>query len=248
VAANQGVALLCAFQLTGDSTYLRAAIANLDYLLGRNGTTYCFVTGFGSLSPMHIHHRPSKADNIVPPVPGLLAGGPNPHQEDGVKSYPSSLPALSYTDNDSSYASNEICINWNAPLAFLAVGLEALVSPNGLPTGAAIDHALPPVPHDYGLMQNYPNPFSAGGGSAFGGNPSTTISYDIASESMVSLKVFNILGEEVATLVDGQQMRGLHILQWNGRDRSGVLCSSGVYFLRLEARGVTLSKKMILAK
>jgi endoglucanase len=248
VAANQGMALLCAYQLTGDSTYLRAALANLDYLLGRNGTTYCFVTGFGSRSPMYIHHRPSQADNIVPPVPGLLAGGPNPKREDSVTTYPSTMPALSYTDNFESYASNEICINWNAPLVFLAVGLEALTSADGLPTGVSNDHGRSPAAHEYGLMQNYPNPFSAKGGSAFGGNPSTTISYELASESMVSLKVFNILGEEVATLADGRQTKGPHLLQWNGRDRSGALCSSGVYFLRLEAGGVASSKKMILAK
>lgn len=88
------------------------------------------------------------------------------------------------------------------------------------------------------LDQNYPNPF----------NPTTTISYQLASESAVSLKVFNILGEEVATLVDGRQTSGYHVLQWNGRDRNGVLCSSGVYFLRLEAGGFAAAKRMLLLK
>jgi endoglucanase len=233
VAANQGMALLCAYQLTGDSTYLRAALANMDYLLGRNGTTYCFVTGFGSLSPLHIHHRPSKADNIEPPVPGLLAGGPNPYQEDGVKSYPSSLPALSYTDNDSSYASNEICINWNAPLVFLAVGLEALMSPDGLPTGLLDDHGMPRVPDDYGLMQNYPNPF----------NPTTTIEYVIPHESLAVLKVYNLLGQEMRTLYEGWASPGHHTISF---DTSAL--PSGIYLYRLTAGGVALSKKMILAK
>jgi endoglucanase len=233
VAANQGMALLCAFQLTGDSTYLRAALSNLDYLLGRNGTTYCFVTGFGSLSPLHIHHRPSKADYIVPPVPGLLAGGPNPHQEDGVKSYPSSLPALSYTDNDSSYASNEICINWNAPLAFLAVGLEALMSPDGLPTGLLDNRGVQPVPEDYGLMQNYPNPF----------NPTTTIEYVIPHESLAVLKVYNLLGQEMRTLYEGWASPGHHTISFDTSD-----LPSGIYLYRLTAGGVALSKKMILAK
>ena len=126
VAANQGMALIIAFQLTRDSTYLRAALSNLDYLLGRNSTTYCFVTGFGSVSPVHIHHRVSQSDNITPPVPGLLAGGPNPGQSDGATTYPSKLPGLSYTDNYLAYACNEICINWNAPLVFLSFGLEAV--------------------------------------------------------------------------------------------------------------------------
>ncbi len=233
IAANQGMALLCAYELTGDSTYLRAALANLDYLLGRNGTTYCFVTGFGSLSPMHIHHRPSKADNIVLPVPGLLAGGPNPRQEDGVKSYPSSLPALSYIDNDDSYASNEICINWNAPLVFLAVGLEALTSPDGFPTGMLDDHGMAPVPGDYGLMQNYPNPF----------NPTTTIEYVVPRESLAVLKLYNLLGQEVRTLYQGWASPGYHKVSFETSD-----LSSGVYIYRLTTDGVILSKKMILAK
>jgi endoglucanase len=233
VAANQGMELLCAYQLTGDSTYLRAALSNLDYLLGRNGTTYCFVTGFGSLSPLHIHHRPSKADNIVPPVPGLLAGGPNPHQEDGVTTYPSTMPALAYTDNYESYASNEICINWNAPLVFLAVGLEALMSPDGLPTGLLDNRRVQPVPEDYGLMQNYPNPF----------NPTTTIEYVIPRESLAVLKVYNLLGQEMRTLYEGWASPGHHTISFDTSD-----LPSGIYLYRLTAGGVALSKKMILAK
>ena len=136
IAANQGMELLAAFQLTQDSSYLRAALSNLDYLLGRNATSYCYVTGFGSKSPLHIHHRPSGADGIAAPVPGLLVGGPDQYRNDGVlrSLYAASTPpALCYADDQGSYASNEICINWNAPLVYLAVGMEALLSPNGLP-------------------------------------------------------------------------------------------------------------------
>ena len=115
------MALLTAFELTRDSSYLRAALSNLDYLLGRNATTFCFVTGFGSGSPLHIHHRVSQSDGVIPPVPGLIAGGPNPGQQDGVTTYPSKLPGLSYTDNYQAYACNEIAINWNAPFLFLAL-------------------------------------------------------------------------------------------------------------------------------
>lgn len=233
VAANQGMALLCAFQLTGDSTYLRAALANLDYLLGRNGTTYCFVTGFGSQSPMHIHHRPSHADGIVPPVPGLLPGGPNPHQEDSVTTYPSSMPALSYTDNVESYASNEICINWNAPLVFLAVGVEALASPDGMPTGVNDDCGMRAVPHEYGLLQNYPNPF----------NPTTTIEYVVPHESLALLNVYNLLGQEVRTLHEGWASPGQHKVSFGASD-----LPSGIYIYRLTGGGVALSKKMVLAK
>ncbi len=130
-AANQAMATIQAFKLTGDSTYLNAAIANLDYLLGRNATTYCFVSGIGAKPPMHFHHRPSEADDVKEPVPGLLTGGPNPGQQDNCPGYPSDLPAKSYVDDWCSYASNEICINWNSPIAYVATALEAIKSSTG---------------------------------------------------------------------------------------------------------------------
>ncbi|MDO3625119.1 glycoside hydrolase family 9 protein [Mucilaginibacter sp. BT774] len=125
VAANQGIALIQAYKLTGDKKYLKYALDNLDYILGRNGTGYSFVTGYGSKTPMHPHHRPSIADGIVDPIPGLLAGGANPGDEDHVP-LPSFIPDEAYTDNDQAYASNEVAINWNSPFAYLANALEAL--------------------------------------------------------------------------------------------------------------------------
>lgn len=124
-AANQGVLLINAYKLTGDIKYIDLALSNLDYLLGRNATGYCFVTGIGSKSPMHPHHRPSVADGIKEPVPGLLAGGPNPGMQDKCK-YEFTAPELAYADIECSYASNEIAINWNAPIVYLANALEAL--------------------------------------------------------------------------------------------------------------------------
>lgn len=128
-AANQGIILIQAYRLTNNKEYLNAAMANLDYILGRNGTGYSFVTGYGEKSTKRPHHRPSQADKIDEPVPGFLAGGPNPGQQDkGSCSlpYPSNLPAKSYLDHGCSYASNEIAINWNAPLTYLTFAVEAL--------------------------------------------------------------------------------------------------------------------------
>lgn len=124
-AANQGIVLINAYLLTKNKRYLDRALANLDYLLGRNATGYCFVTGLGTKSPMHPHHRPSTADKIPEPVPGLLVGGPNTGRQDKCD-YPSTEPETSYTDLECSYASNEIAINWNAPLVYLANAIEAL--------------------------------------------------------------------------------------------------------------------------
>lgn len=125
VAANQGILLLNAYLLTKDQKYLTAALSSADHVLGRNATGYCFVTGIGSKSPMHPHHRPSVADGVVEPVPGLLVGGPNPRMEDKCTYY-SFEPETTYTDLDCSYASNEIAINWNAPLVYLVNALEVL--------------------------------------------------------------------------------------------------------------------------
>jgi endoglucanase len=126
VAANQGILLLQCYRLTQEKKYVAYALTNLDYLLGRNATGYSFVTGFGSKTPLHPHHRPSEADGIAEPVPGLLAGGPNPSMQDKCQ-YPSALPDEAYVDDVCSYASNEIAINWNAPLVYLAFGIEAVM-------------------------------------------------------------------------------------------------------------------------
>lgn len=128
VAANQGILLIQAYRLTNDKKYLDYALGNLDYILGRNATGYSYVTGYGHKTPMFPHHRQSEADGIADPIPGLIAGGPNPGQQDGCKTYPSKIPDESYTDTVCSYASNEIAINWNAPAAYLAGAIEALFS------------------------------------------------------------------------------------------------------------------------
>jgi hypothetical protein len=87
---------------------------------------------------------------------------------------------------------------------------------NGLPTG---------VPATYSLSQNYPNPF----------NPSTTIQYALPKQSRVAIKVYSLLGQVVATLVDNIQEAGYHNVVWNGRTSSGVQTATGLYFLRIVA-------------
>lgn len=124
-AGNQGILLIKAYLLSGDKKFVDYAVTNLDYLLGRNATGYCFVTGLGSKSPMFPHHRQSTGDGVVEPVPGLLAGGPNAAMQDKCK-YEFTETETAYSDTDCSYASNEIAINWNAPIVYLANAIEAL--------------------------------------------------------------------------------------------------------------------------
>jgi endoglucanase len=77
---------------------------------------------------MNPHHRLSAADGIVDPIPGFLAGGPNPGQQDKASNitYPSNQPDESYADVTESYASNEIAINWNGCLVALLGWLDAV--------------------------------------------------------------------------------------------------------------------------
>ncbi len=124
-AANQGIALVNAWLITKERKYAEAALTNLDYLLGRNATGYSFVTGIGTHPPMRPHHRPSISDGIDDPVPGLLAGGPNPGMQDHAF-YERTAPETAYSDTDASYASNEIAINWNAPAVYLFNAIEAM--------------------------------------------------------------------------------------------------------------------------
>ena len=132
-ASNQGIWLLHAYYLTGDQKYYTAAVQALNYLLGKNPLDMSFVTGFGTKSPMMPHHRPSTADGVTDPVPGMLVGGPQPGGEDvgsaaewKCADYRTGFAATAYTDQRCSYATNEVAINWNAPLAYLAGALEAL--------------------------------------------------------------------------------------------------------------------------
>ena len=124
--AINGVVLGLAYQFYKSEDYLLAMMGNFDYLMGCNPTDYCFVTCFGSKYPKHIHDRRSFSDNIIEPIPGYLCGGANPNQvsDCGQLNYPSLSPARCYLDDDCSYSTNEIAINWNAPLVFLVAMME----------------------------------------------------------------------------------------------------------------------------
>lgn len=117
-AANQLMLLIRAYEITKNDAYLKSTYTASDYLLGRNGTGYCYVTGFGKQKVFNPHHRLSESDSQDFPLPGMLVGGPNPGQQDKCSGYPNNSPASSYVDDYCSYASNEVTINWNAPFAY----------------------------------------------------------------------------------------------------------------------------------
>ncbi|MDR0430690.1 MAG: glycoside hydrolase family 9 protein [Tannerellaceae bacterium] len=126
-ASNQGMVFLYAWHLTHDKKYLTNAIRNMDYILGKNATGYCYITGYGHKSPMYPHHRLSASDGIKEPIPGFLTGGPNPGKQDGCE-YPSDIPDECYADVEPSYASNEIAINWQGLFTYFSAALDASIN------------------------------------------------------------------------------------------------------------------------
>lgn len=119
-AANQSLLLAIAHHLAPHPDLADAALANLHYMLGRNCFGVSWVTQLGTRPFMHPHHRPSAADGIVAPWPGLLSGGPNHGGGDPVaNALRKGPPMRMWVDDERAYSVNEIAINWNAPLVFL---------------------------------------------------------------------------------------------------------------------------------
>jgi len=98
------------------------------------------------------------------------------------------------------------------------------------------------IPQEFALYQNYPNPFSANGRGTFG-NPSTVISFQLSVNSHVTLKVFDVTGREVATLVDGEMAAGNHVVTFAPRDLAG-----GLYFYKFTAGKFSQTRKAVLMK
>jgi endoglucanase len=126
VAGNQSLQLLVTDRLQKNGEFRQAAAENLHYLIGRNCWDLSWVTQLGTKSFQHPHHRPSGADNIAAPWPGLVSGGPNAHPADRVGSLlPKGPPMQMYKDDQGAYSLNEIAINWNSPFVFLLAALNS---------------------------------------------------------------------------------------------------------------------------
>lgn len=126
VALNQALMLIQGYRISGERSMLDAAQAAFDFVVGRHPTGYSMVTGFGERSPRDPHHRPSGADGVLDPVPGLIVGGP---RREGSNDCPTPYPAgaaKAWQDRMCSYTTNEIAINWNAPLVYVSAALQVL--------------------------------------------------------------------------------------------------------------------------
>ena len=132
-------------------------------------------------------------------------------------------------------ASAQKWVLYNEDLEPYALGVKFVVyvaNSSGIVT-AVEEETNPTTVTNFELQQNYPNPF----------NPSTKIKYSLAEQSQVTLKVYNILGKEIATLVNEVKGNGNHEVSFDG---SGL--ASGVYFYTLQAGKITQTRKMILMK
>ncbi|WP_328946576.1 glycoside hydrolase family 9 protein [Streptomyces sp. NBC_00250] len=140
--ANDAVVMAVAGELTGDDRYRAGALETMDYLLGRNALGLSYVTGYGETSSQNQHHRfwAHQLDASLPhPPAGSLAGGPNSGLQDPVAlaKLTGCAPAACYIDHIDSYSTNEVAVNWNAPLAWLAAYAAERTSAGGEPPTAA---------------------------------------------------------------------------------------------------------------
>jgi len=219
---NNAVLLILGKGAGGNQEFEEAALEQLHYILGANVHGQSFVTGIGARSTLHPHHRPSGSDGIAAPVPGLLSGGPDRNINDdpvlAAKFTTSTPPALCYVDDQGSYASNEIALNWNAPLVFVAgYFAQDLASTSVSPEGTRL-------PRDIHLNQNFPNPF----------NGSTVISFSLSHAMDVELHVVDLLGRKVSSMRLGPLAAGEHRTVWSAE---GSMLSSGLYFYFLASAG-----------
>jgi hypothetical protein len=159
---------------------------------------------------------------LVPPASGVLAPG------EGIgivihllATFPDTIlrAAVQIVSNDPEH-----------PVVVVPVSLSV-----GGTVGIKEERALPET---FELEQNYPNPF----------NPKTNIVYALPVESHVTLKVYDILGQEVARLVDEAQAAGYFSVVWDGKNSVGSIVSSGIYFYRLEAQGAGSREKLTIMK
>jgi hypothetical protein len=116
--------------------------------------------------------------------------------------------------------------------------IEETLSLPPIPIIVSVDEEIALQPKEYNLFQNYPNPF----------NPTTTIKYSITRPDLVQIKIYDVLGREVKTLVNEEKNSGVYQVNWDGDDSFGKKVSSGVYFYRIETGSFVDAKKMMLIK
>jgi hypothetical protein len=172
----------------------------------------------------------------------------------GISSIPPGIVTSPFYTYDGTYITSEVVepgkaywvkANENGELV-LSAGLPAssairIVATGELPPPPPDQIAArtePDIPTDFGLKENYPNPF----------NPATRITFVLPEQTMTTLRIYDLLGREVATLIDGALSPGTHSLPWDGKDLDGISVNSGVYFYRLQAGRFSETKRLLLLR
>ena len=131
------------------------------------------------------------------------------------------------TDDNFTIAEDIVVASDNTELTVqIGVGVEVAIDESGL------------TPFEFALHQNYPNPF----------NPETNIQFDVAENSDVNVSIFNIMGQKVATLVNGNMDAGIYHIKWNGLSDKGIALPSGMYFYEMKSLEYQSVKKLVLVK
>ncbi len=124
---------------------------------------------------------------------------------------------------------NSFSLNGDTPHTSLNIVINASLS---------IGENADMIPQKFALLQNYPNPF----------NPATSIHFDLPSDEMVSIDVYNLFGQKVTTLVNNTMVAGSHSVVWNGKNTKGTDVAAGIYLYTIDAGDFKATKKMILLK
>lgn len=177
--------------------------------------SYKTVDGAAWSAPMNITNTTGMNENSTHLAP-MLADGANASEFIAFSNYTYAAGYTGYWPNDGSVLAGTAAVLYVKATPITMVGVE--------------DNT---VPANFSLNQNYPNPF----------NPATTINFSLSSRSNVSLKVYDIIGREVATLVNGVKEVGTHTVNFDGAN-----LASGMYFYTLTAGNFTATKKMMLVK
>jgi len=227
-AARQSFILLNAYRLSNNADYLNAALSNVDYLLGRNAMGYCFVTGVGDKSPMHISHRQSEADEVSEPVPGWMVGGPSnvTYISDGCANK-ASTPATSYIDQHTCFTKNEVDINWNSVAVYA--------------TGATVAYAH--------YNREIPTSLLAGSISK---SVSTMYTYPNPSTEEMQL-IVNSVSSEKAQMIFSNSFGAIVVEKWidltegqNNFQLSGFELKKGVYAIQVKSSNGSLCVKHVV--
>ncbi|MBK7380035.1 MAG: T9SS type A sorting domain-containing protein [Ignavibacteriales bacterium] len=232
--------LYAAYEATGNTTYLTEANNAYDYLISNfySPEKKAFYTTLGSTQAIYTPYNVAIISGALREA--RLVGNKNesPLIYTRFFNQVGNVMQLSESENsgESGNDSDGDGIPYlpeqvdNLPSIFAAEAVLSLI------TDVEDNNIVTPA--SFNLAQNFPNPF----------NPSTIISFDIPADAFVKLKVYNILGQEVAQLVNETKTAGKYQVNWNGTDNAGNKVTSGVYLYRLKANDFTSTRKMILTK